>query len=353
MSKAYDRLEWEFIRLVLQRLGFHPKLITLIMQCVSSVTYSFLINGSPRGRVKPSRGIRQGDPLSPYIFIMCSEVLSGLCNKAQEEGALKGIRIARGCTRLNHLLFADDTMFFIRASKESTKTLRRVLQRYESASGQSINADKSTVTFSKRTPAALKQIAKDTLGIEKEGGVGKYLGLPEHFGRRKRDLFSSIIDRIKQKARSWSNRHLSPAGKLTMLKSVLSPIPSYSMTCFKLPLSLCDRIQSALTRFWWDSPDGQRKTLWVAWSKMILPKDQGGLEIKDIECFNDAYLAKIGWRILNNPSSLMSRILLGKYCSGESFLECEATDAISHGWRGILLGRDLLMSNMGWAVGNG
>ena len=74
------------------------------MQCVSTVTYFFLINGSPRGRVTPSRGIRQGDPLSPYIFILSSEVLSGLCNKAQENGSLKGVRVAQGTPRLNHRL---------------------------------------------------------------------------------------------------------------------------------------------------------------------------------------------------------------------------------------------------------
>ena len=113
MSKAYDRLEWDFIKCVLLRLGFHEKWVGLVMQCVSTVTYSFLINGSPRGKVTPSRGIRQGDPLSPYLFILCGEVLSGLCNRAQEEGSLKGISIARGSPRLNHLLFADDTMFFL------------------------------------------------------------------------------------------------------------------------------------------------------------------------------------------------------------------------------------------------
>ena len=126
MSKAYDRLEWEFIELVFQ-LGFHETWIKMIMQCVSTVTYSFLINGSPRGRVQPSRGIRQGDPLSPYI---CSEVLSGLCNRASEEGSLKGIRVARACPRFNHLLFADDTMFFIRANKESTQCLSKILKPY-------------------------------------------------------------------------------------------------------------------------------------------------------------------------------------------------------------------------------
>ena len=104
MSKAYDRLEWSFIQLVMQRLGFHPRWISLVMQCVSSVTYSFLINGLSRGRVSPSRGIRQGDPLSPYIFIMCSEVLSGLCNRAHEDDTMVGVRVARGSPQVNHLL---------------------------------------------------------------------------------------------------------------------------------------------------------------------------------------------------------------------------------------------------------
>ena len=232
MSKAYERLEWDFIQQVFLRLGFHPTWVNLIMQCVSSVSYSFLINGSPRGRVKPTRGIRQGDPLSPYIFIMCSEVLSGLCNRAQEDGSLKGIKVARGSPRLNHLLFADDTIFFVKASQESSATLQALLTRYEKASGQYINVDKSSITFSKRTPGTLKQAVKSKLNISKEGGVGKYLGLPEHFGKRKRDIFSSIVERIIQKAKGWSNKFLSTAGKMMMLQSVLSLIPSHAMTSF-------------------------------------------------------------------------------------------------------------------------
>lgn len=353
MSKAYDRLEWDFIRLVLERLGFHRKWIAMIMQCVSTVTYSFLINGSPRGSVNPTRGIRQGDPLSPYIFIMCSEVLSGLCNKAQEDGSLTGISVARGSPRLNHLLFADDTMFFIKATKESSLALSRLLKRYEEASGQSINAAKSAITFSRKSPGSLKTAAKNALGIQKEGGLGKYLGLPEHFGRKKKEIFSSTIDRIKQKASNWSNRYLSSAGKMVMLKSVLSPIPSYQMTCFKLPISLCKRIQSELTRFCWDRQAGTRKMAWVAWSKMALPKDQGGLDLRDIQSVNDAHLAKLSWRIINNPESFLSRILMGKYCNYESFLTVHVRASCSHGWRSILVGRDVICNDAGWAVGNG
>lgn len=167
--------------------------------------------------------------------------------------------MARGCPRVNHLLFADDTMFFLKTNEKSSSTLNTILKQYELASGQTINPTKSSVTFSVKAPSTLKSAIKNSQQIQKEGGVGKYLGPPEHFGRRKRDLFTSIVERIKQKAKSWSNRFLSTAGKLNMLKSVLTPISSHTMTCFKLHVSLCKRIQSALVRFWWDGNDGAQK----------------------------------------------------------------------------------------------
>lgn len=112
MSKAYDRMEWGFIRAVLERLRFDAQWISWVMSCIETVSYSFLVNGSPQGSVSPSRGIRQGDPLSPYIFILCTEVLSSLCDKALLDGSLSGVRVSRGSPTINHLLFADDTMFF-------------------------------------------------------------------------------------------------------------------------------------------------------------------------------------------------------------------------------------------------
>lgn len=118
MSKAYDRLEWDFIEEVMIHLGFHSIWINWIMQCIKTVSYSFLVNGSAQGRVKPQRGIRQGEPVSPYIFILCSEVLSGLCRKAQEEKKLIGIGVATNSPRVNYLLFADDTSFSVEQTPE-------------------------------------------------------------------------------------------------------------------------------------------------------------------------------------------------------------------------------------------
>ncbi|CAA7050210.1 unnamed protein product [Microthlaspi erraticum] len=308
MSKAYDRLEWEFVVTVLERMGFHAKWINWILQCISTVSYTFLVNGAAQGFVNPQRGIRQRDPLSPFIFIICGEVLSGLCKDAQTNTSMPGLQVSRASPQLNHLLFADDTI---------------------------------------KTPPDIKDRVKTTLGIDKEGGQGKYLGLPESFGRRKKDLFTAIVDRIRQKAVNFSSRFLSSVGKLTLIKSVLSAMPTYSMSCFKLPAGLCKRIQSAITRFWWDTKPGKKKMCWISWDRMAKSKKEGGLGFRDIQSFNDALLAKVSWRILNNPECLLARILKGKYCKYDDFLSVQVTSSTSHGWRGILIGRDLLNHQLG------
>lgn len=327
--------------------------ITWVMKCIESVSYSFLVNRTPQGSVKPFRGIRQGDPLSPYIFILCTEVLSALCYKAMEDGSLSGVRVSRHSPSVNHLLFVDDTMLFRKSNPASVTALSSILNQYELLSGQRINLLKSTVSFSARTPPEVKARVKQTLGIESEGGIGKYLGLPELFGRRKRDIFASIVDRIRQKAFSWTSRFLSSAGKQVLLKAVLSAMPCYVMSCFKIPLSLCKQIQSLLTRFWWDANPEKKKMCWVAWSTFTLPKHSGGLGFRDIETFNDALLAKIGWRLISDPQSLVARVLLGKYAWNSSFLDCPIPSTASHGWRSILAGRELLKKGLSWTVGNG
>ena len=185
MTKAYDRIEWSFLRNVLTRLGFHDLWVRWIMKCVTSVSYSYLINRAAHGRVNPTRGIRQGDPLSPYLFILCTEVLSGLCKKAQLQGDVIGVKVSRHSPSINHLLFADDTMLFSRTDHKSCAKLIMILKKYGDASGQCINLDKSSITFSSKTPGEAKRRVRDQFQILNEGGVGKYLGIPKHFGRKK------------------------------------------------------------------------------------------------------------------------------------------------------------------------
>lgn len=145
-------------------------------------------------------------------------------------------------------------------------------------------------------------------------------------------IFSFTVVKMNAK----NTRLLSGAGKQVLLKSVLTAIPAYAMSCFKLPTSLWKKIQSLLTRFWWDSKPNVRKWCWIAWSKLTLPKNLGGLGFRDIECFNQALLAKITWRLIREPQSLLAQTLLGKYCQSSSLRECNCPTSASHRWRGII-----------------
>lgn len=135
MSKAFDRIEWSFLENVMINLGFNNKFVSLIMNCVSSVSFSILINGIPKGNIIPSRGLRQGDPLSPYLFLICTEGLSQLLYNAERNRLLKGLSIAKNAPPISHLLFADDSILFFEANVVNCACILSVLKDYELASG--------------------------------------------------------------------------------------------------------------------------------------------------------------------------------------------------------------------------
>lgn len=151
VSKAYDRLEWGFIEDMLKRFGFKDVWINRIMACVRTVSYSFLQNGVEFGEVKPERGIRQGDPISPYIYILCAEGFSSIMRRHEECGLIHGCSIARGAPAVSHLLYADDCYLFFRATEAEARIMKNVIQRYERISGHAINFSKSSIIFSPNT----------------------------------------------------------------------------------------------------------------------------------------------------------------------------------------------------------
>ena len=113
MSKAYDQVEWNYMEKLMVKMGFCSSWVKLMMECITTATNSVLINGEPHGHITPSRGLRQGDPFSPYLFLLCTEGLHRLINLAMERGELKGVSICRNGPKLTHLLFADDSLVFL------------------------------------------------------------------------------------------------------------------------------------------------------------------------------------------------------------------------------------------------
>jgi hypothetical protein len=139
MTKAYDRVEWIFLEQMMLKLGFHQAWVDVVMRCVRTVRFSVRLNGGLSSDFSPSRGIRQEDPLSPYLFLFCVEGFSTLLKKAQEESLLKGVKFGTDGPHITHLLFADDSIVFLEATVDSLNTLKRVLTEYEAASGQKVN----------------------------------------------------------------------------------------------------------------------------------------------------------------------------------------------------------------------
>ena len=139
MSKAYNKVEWVFLKEIMRKLGFEERWINLMMVCVKSVSYSILFNGKPKGLIHPSRGIRQGDPLAPFLFLLCTEGLHSLITNAANEGSIRGFSLCRRSPRLTHLLFADDSLLFCRANSHDSLKVLEILETCESVSGQQIN----------------------------------------------------------------------------------------------------------------------------------------------------------------------------------------------------------------------
>ncbi|XP_074318184.1 uncharacterized protein LOC141654978 [Silene latifolia] len=351
MSKAYDRLNWNFVKCTLLSMNFPSKFVQLIMNCISSVSYEVLINGSPGKSFRPKTGIRQGDPMSPYIFALCTEVLSQLLCDAQDKKLLNGIQLSRNAPPISHLLFADDSIFFMDAKISHCETLMGLLKLYGDDSGQRINDAKTTITIS---PNCTLRNYRKCLKVLKAPGnksMGKYLGLPTDFGSSKKENFATIYDKVRSRILSWNNNYLSSARRLTLINSVLSSLSLFSLSVFQIPVSVSSKINTLLSQFWWGGTVMRQSLHWCSNLFINASKSAGGLGIRNIRCLNQSLLAKIGWKILFSPNSLTARVLGPKYkISSCTVLNSSFVKQGTQSWgeRGVHWGLCLLRNHLSW-----
>ena len=148
------------------KMGFSTKWVNLIMLCVTSVTYSIRINGKPHGHITPTRGLRQGNPISPFLFLFCAEGLSALLTQATMNGAIQGVAACPRGPRISHLFFADDRIIFCRATSDDCAHLEQILETYEHATGQQLNREKTSLFFSQNTPLETQEDIKNRFGAK-------------------------------------------------------------------------------------------------------------------------------------------------------------------------------------------
>ncbi|KAK6143123.1 hypothetical protein DH2020_023471 [Rehmannia glutinosa] len=328
MSKAFDRVEWPFFFVVLNALGFPSSFVDLIRLCITSSSMSFLLNGPQFGTVSPQRSIRQGDPLSPYIFILCAEIFSNILQDLQAAGKFHGIQVSKHAPCVSHLFFADDTLFFGHATIDEAQHLKYAIQLFERASGQRVNLDKSGILFSPNMDdSTIRQIIQ-ILGIPQVNSHGKYLGLPSIIGKNKSDVYASIQDRVWKRIQGWKEKTLSFSRRDILIKSVIQSLPTYAMFCFKIPDSILDKIQSMTSNYLWSGSANGQKIHWLSWKNNLRGKEQGGLGFRYLRAFNLALLAKQAWRLISHQSSLLSRIFWAKYYPSELFFKRMGCQAI-------------------------
>ena len=226
-------------------------MVHLIMICVRTTNYAILINGNPEGQIYPTRGIRQGDPISPYLFLICAEELSSILTQADQDGSLERVPTSKWGPRINHLFFANDSLLFYKADECHWRRLTVLLSKYEHASGQRLNQEKRAIFFNRNTTKEMRNKITELSGVPITQQYDTYLGLPTLMGKSKTVAFQSIKNRVWKKLQNWKLKFLSHVGKEILIKAIIQAIPTYSMSVFMLPKTLCSDINSMMQTFWW------------------------------------------------------------------------------------------------------
>lgn len=215
-------------------------------------------------------------------------------SNATNDGVIRGIQLSPSAPILTHLLFADDSFLFFHANIDEALAVKALLNDYERMSGQSVNFEKSGVMFSNNVNQSQRTILSGILGVSNNLSGGKYLGLPSLVGRSKKRVFGFVKDKVWKLVQSWNAKPISRAGKAVLIKNVAQAVPSYCMSIFLLPKSLCHEIEVMLNKFWWNSNSSDRKGLnWHSWSAMSMLKSKGGMGFRSLYGFNLALLGKL------------------------------------------------------------
>uniref|UniRef100_A0A1D1YFE7 Retrovirus-related Pol polyprotein LINE-1 n=1 Tax=Anthurium amnicola TaxID=1678845 RepID=A0A1D1YFE7_9ARAE len=349
LRKAFDSVHRPFIYFMMQKMGFPLEFIDRIRACLEVARYSILFNGSPMGFFDSSNGIRQGDPLSPYLFVLVMEgfsvMMRDLCDRRKiQVPGLNGVSIS-------HILFADDLIIFMKDDLGTAHAVADVIAQFGTYSGLHFNCGKSRVYIGAKV--SCRRSLPDILGVSESSLPVRYLGLPL-FSKSLKDVHcQGLVDKVRRKISSWKNRFLSKAGRLELIKSILSSYSLYWTSAFALPGSIINAIEGLLSRFFWSGGDMVKSLHMIAWKNICKPKTEGGLGIRGIGEWNRACLLVQLWDILHFRPSLWIDWVYASYLSKSSIWEKKRRVYDSWVWKHILDGRNILRQHIHYIIGDG
>ncbi|KAJ9693692.1 hypothetical protein PVL29_009580 [Vitis rotundifolia] len=314
IEKVYDSINWTFLMKVLIKMGFRSRWRKWIWRCISTARFFVLINGVPKGFFSSTKGLRQGDPISPYLFLLGMEVLSAMLRRAVGGGFISGCKLrGEGKMDLNvsHLLFADDTIIFCEAKKENLTYLSRILAWFEAASGLRINLAKSELIL-------VGEVAEiEDMAVELGCRVGSlptvYLGLPLGAYHKTPSIWDGVEERMRRRLALWKRQYISKGGRITLIKSTLASMPIYQLSLFQMPKIIAKRLEKLQRDFLWGGGHLERKVHLINWEVVCTQKEKGGLGLRKITVLNKALLGKWVWRFAIEKDNLWKKVLVVKY----------------------------------------
>ncbi|WZZ42924.1 hypothetical protein YC2023_039183 [Brassica napus] len=308
--------------------------VTWIMRCIDTAAFSVSVNGELEGFFGSSRGIRQGCSLSPYLYVIISNVLSKLLNKAAAND-LFGYHPQCQEVNLSHLSFADDIVVFTNGSPASLRHILLVFEEFASLSGLQINIAKSTVLAAGRgkqlleTEAAAVGLSVSTLPI-------KYLGLPLTSKIMSKTDYEPLVSKIRNRLLSWTSKALSYAGRLQLIKSVIASMTNFWCADFCLPQACIDEIESMCSVFLWSGSPHDTSKAKVALEDVCQPYAEGGLCIRRVREVSMVFMLKLIWRLFSCSTSLWGDWARHYLLRGETFWDARDTGLGSWVWRKLL-----------------
>lgn len=302
LRKAYDTISWRFIEDMMVSFGFPEKFIHLVMQCVSTCSFSVNLNGNAEGFFNGRRGIRQGDPISPLLFVLVMEYLTRLLKTEVRNGRIKFHHQCQNLEIVN-LCFADDLILVCKAELETVTIIRDRLNEFAETTGLQANTAKSQI-FCVGVSDETRERIKQTVGYEHGTFPMKYLGFPISPSKWNQADCQVFTDKIAARIRSWATRHLSYAGRVQLINSVLLQMHGFWSEVFLLPKSVIIQITKICRDFLWGTKESGRSLPLVSWKDICNTRSEGGLNRRNPIHWNEAHLGKQVWDLAQKKDNL-------------------------------------------------
>ncbi|MFS7958360.1 putative RNA-directed DNA polymerase [Helianthus anomalus] len=334
-AKAYDNVNWNFVLSIMAQLGFPQRWCLWIYGILSSARSAVLVNGSPTFEFGCSKGMRQGDPISPFLFIIVMEAFTSMIRRASRVGALRGIVLPNNGPVLTHLLYADDCVLMGEWARNNVKNVVLLLRCFYLCSGLKINMSKSSIFgigVENGDVEAMASILKCKVGETPFAHLGIMVG-----AKMSRVVnWKFVFDLFEARLSLWKASMLSIGGRVTLIKAVLESIPNYYLSLFKAPASVLNGLEAIIKRFLWGGDDRYRKLHWVAWDRVTTPIDMGGLGLSKLKEINIALMSKWIWRFRNDENSLWKAVIVSIHDTKRSWSSMPCNKNMGGVWKAIV-----------------